>query len=168
MLCHVVVITTTTNAVSFCNFSWTRGGYKNPQLQQSGIVDLTWSWLVMWLISCNEVAISQYLLPCGDTRCVVEIYWCGPTSQLELNLYVVGIFTESGVAPQPVAPWKVPLANQLWKYHKSHTVWLAAPCKWQLLLPLLCHLHILENKNIYSAIKTQFRVICPRGKRKSQ
>lgn len=85
--------------------------------------------------------------------------WCVPISLLGHNLYVLA----QSVEPQPVAPWKDPLANQLPKYHKSHPVWLAAPCKW-LLLAWLCNLHILENKNVYSGIKPQFRVTCPRGK----
>lgn len=63
------------------------------------------------------------------------------------NLYVLA----QSVEPQPVVPWKDPLANQLPKYHKSHPVWLAAPCKW-LLLAWLCDLHILENKKVYSGI----------------
>lgn len=85
--------------------------------------------------------------------------WCVPISLLGHNLYVLA----RSVEPQPVAPWKDPLANQLPKYHKSHPVWLAAPCKW-LLLAWLCDLHILENKNLYSGIKPQFRVTCPGGK----
>lgn len=159
MFCNVVVIMTTTNDVSDCNLSWTHCEQRKPRLQQLGVVDLTWRCLVMWLTSCNEVAISQYLPQCDDTACVREIYWCGPTSLLEQNLYVLGIFAEWWVEPWhgPAAPWKDPLANQVPKYHKSHPVWLAVPCKW-LLLTLLCLLHILENKNVFSGIKPRFRV----------